>query len=89
MKKGNGMKQPNLIKYRIFQLLLYAFILMIAGRYSSLAQNTKENLQKTKKQLEQEIKYTNTLLEQTQKSKQTSLNKLLLINRQIEKERPW
>ena len=85
MKKGNGMKQPNLIKYRIFQLLLYAFILMIAGRYSGLAQNTKENLQKTKKQLEQEIKYTNTLLEQTQKSKQTSLNKLLLINRQIEK----
>jgi septal ring factor EnvC (AmiA/AmiB activator) len=85
MKKGNGMKQPNLIKYRIFQRLLFTFILVIAGHNSNIAQNTKENLQKTKKQLEQEIKYTNMLLEQTQKSKQTSLNKLLLINRQIEK----
>jgi septal ring factor EnvC (AmiA/AmiB activator) len=85
MKKGNEMKQPNLIKYRIFQRLLFTFILVIAGHNSNIAQNTKENLQKTKKQLEQEIKYTNMLLEQTQKSKQTSLNKLLLINRQIEK----
>jgi murein hydrolase activator len=85
MKEGNGMKQPNLIQYRISQLLLHVFILMIAGHNISMAQNTKENLQKTKKQLEQEIKYTNMLLEQTQKTKQTSLNKLLLINRQIEK----
>jgi murein hydrolase activator len=85
MKQGNGIKQPNLIKYRIFLLLLYAFILMIAGGNYSRAQGTKENLQKTKKQLEQEIKYTNMLLEQTQKSKQTSLNRLSLINRQIEK----
>jgi len=85
MKKGNVMKQPNLMKYRIFLLLLYAFILMISIGNFSWAQGTKENLQKTKKQLEQEIKYTNMLLEQTQKSKQTSLNKLSLINRQIEK----
>jgi len=85
MKTGNGMKQSNLIKYRIFQLLMYAFILLIADCNFILAQNTKENLQKTKKQLEQEIKYTNMLLEQTQKSRQASLNKLILINRQIEK----
>ena len=85
MKKGNGMKKPNLIQYRIFQRFLFAFILLIATYNVGNAQNNKENLQKNKKQLEQEIKYTNMLLEQTQKSKQTSLNKLLLINRQIEK----
>jgi murein hydrolase activator len=85
MKKGNWMKHPDLIKYRISKLLLYVFFLMVAGHSVSFAQNTRENLQKTKKQLEQEIKYTNMLLEQTQKTKQTSLNKLLLINRQIEK----
>jgi murein hydrolase activator len=79
------MRYPNLIKYRIFQLFLYIFILFIAGNEFIWAQKTKENLQKTKKQLEQEIKYTNMLLEQTQKSRQTSLNRLLLINRQIEK----
>ena len=79
------MKHPNLMNYRYFKLLLYAFILMMAVHHPGMSQNRKENLQKTKKQLEQEIKYTNTLLEQTQKSKQTSLNKLLLINRQIEK----
>jgi murein hydrolase activator len=79
------MKQPDLMNYRIFKLILYAFILVTLGHSKGLSQNTKENLQKTKKQLEQEINYTNMLLEQTQKSKQTSLNKLLLINRQIEK----
>jgi septal ring factor EnvC (AmiA/AmiB activator) len=85
MKKGKGKNRSSLIKYRISQILLHAFILLFAGHNLCMAQNTKENLQKTKKQLEQEIKYTNMLLEQTQKSKQTSLNKLLLINRQIEK----
>jgi len=77
--------QPNLMKYLIFKPFLFAILLVMAGHNPGLAQNKKENLQKTKKQLEQEIKYTNTLLEQTQKSKQTSLNKLLLINRQIQK----
>jgi septal ring factor EnvC (AmiA/AmiB activator) len=77
--------QPNLMKYLVFKPLLFAIFIMLAWHNSGMAQNKKENLQKTKKQLEQEIKYTNTLLEQTQKSKQTSLNKLLLINRQIQK----
>ena len=65
--------------FRFTLIFLFAFPLFC------LAQNTKENLQKTKKQLEQEIKYTNMLLEQTQQSKQASMSKLMLLTKQIEK----
>ena len=79
------MKQHGLIISRIIQVLLTAFILVTGFNNISFGQDKKESLQKTKKQIEQEISYTNMLLEQTQKSKQTSLNKLILINRQIGK----
>lgn len=49
------------------------------------SQTNRESLQRTKKQLEEEIKYTNQLLEQTQKSKKASLSKINLLQRQIEK----
>ena len=81
----DGMKQPGLIKYRIFKVFLPVFIFFVYSSDVAFGQNEKETLQKTKKQIEQEISYTNMLLEQTQKSKQTSLNKVILINRQIEK----
>jgi murein hydrolase activator len=48
-------------------------------------QNSREKLQKNKKQLEDEIRYTNSLLEQTQKTKQNSLNRVQILNKQIEK----
>lgn len=48
-------------------------------------QQTQQSLAKSKKQLEAEIEYTNSLLEQTQKTKENSLNKLQLLNRQIDK----
>ena len=51
----------------------------------SPSQESKEKLQKTKKQLEEEIRYTAKLLEETHKTKQNSLNKVILLNRQIEK----
>ncbi|MDD1696907.1 MAG: peptidoglycan DD-metalloendopeptidase family protein [Methanoregula sp.] len=60
-------------------------LLLLSFPGFSQSQNSRENLQKTKKQLEQEILYINTLLEQTQKSKQSSLSKLSLLTRQIEK----
>jgi murein hydrolase activator len=70
----------------IFSLRYFAvlFIFMIPG-ILSIAQESKEKLQKSKKQLEEEIKYTNTLLEQTQKNKQSSLNKLVILSKQIDK----
>ena len=51
--------------------------------HSLFAQDQKDKLQQTKKQLEEEIRYTNSLLEQTKKSKKVSLNKVQLLTRQI------
>lgn len=51
----------------------------------SVSQESKEKLQKTKSQLEEEIRYTTKLLEQTHQTKQNSLNRVNLLNRQIEK----
>lgn len=43
----------------------------------------KEKLQKTKHQIEEEIRYTNELLETTQKNKQTSLDNLQILTKKI------
>lgn len=49
------------------------------------SQGKKEALQKSKKQIEEEIQLTNKLLQETQKNKQTSLNQVMLLKNQIEK----
>jgi murein hydrolase activator len=46
---------------------------------------TNQKLSSKKQQLEEDIRYTNSLIDQTQKKKQNSLNKVQLLNRQIEK----
>lgn len=51
----------------------------------SKTQASKDKLQNTKAQLEEEIRYTSKLLEETHQSKQNSLNKVILLNKQIEK----
>ena len=67
----------------------FAFLLLLFFLYSvtqsSFAQESKDKLQKNKKQLEEEIKYTNSLLEETKATKQNSMNKLNLLSKQIEK----
>ena len=64
-------------------LTLLLALLLAFG--SASAQQNRQSLNKSKKQLEEEIEYTNSLLEQTQKTKESSLNKLQLLNRQIGK----
>lgn len=49
------------------------------------SQGKKEALQKSKKQIEQEIQLTNKLLQETQKNKQASLNQVMLLKNQIDK----
>ncbi|HPK04915.1 MAG TPA: hypothetical protein PK908_03400, partial [Bacteroidales bacterium] len=46
-------------------------------------QSEKEKLQKDKQRIENEIDYTNKLLTETQRTRQTSLNQLALLNRQV------
>ncbi len=48
-------------------------------------QGRKEALQKSKSQIEEEIQYTNKLLRETQKNKQTSLNQVMLLKNQIDR----
>lgn len=60
-------------------LLLLCIPIFVAGQSAK----DKEKLQKTKRQLEEEIRYTTELLEKTKQGKQTSLNKIKVLNKQI------
>lgn len=64
-----------------FSLLLLALLIPVTAQVQT--NKDREKLQKTKRQLEEEIRYTTDLLEQTKQSKQTSLNKLKILNKQI------
>jgi murein hydrolase activator len=74
----------HLLSKIVYVNWLLMLILMLANSqgYSQTAKE-KLKLQQTKKQLELEIRYTTELLEKTQKNKQTSLNKLQLLAKQI------
>ena len=63
-------------------LLFCAFL--SAGLIAS-GQQTKEQLSKSRKQLEDEIQYTTKLLDQTKKTKETSLRDLKLLSSRIKK----
>ena len=62
--------------------LLIAFFLVPVLVFS---QGRKEALQKSKKQIEEEIQLTNKLLQETQKNKRASLNQVMLLKNQIDK----
>ncbi|MFH1120197.1 MAG: peptidoglycan DD-metalloendopeptidase family protein [Bacteroidota bacterium] len=57
-------------------------IVMVPGLHG---QDKKTQLQQKKAKIEEEISYTNKLLNETKKSKQVSLNQLVLLNKQINK----
>jgi septal ring factor EnvC (AmiA/AmiB activator) len=61
-------------------MVFLCFMLTAAFSQSS---KDKEKLQRTKQKLEEEIRYTTDLLQKTQKNKETSLNKLQLLARQV------
>ena len=61
------------------------FIALLITPFSGMPQASKEKLQKSKKQLEDDIRYTTKLLQETQQTKQNSLNKVILLNKMIEK----
>lgn len=61
-------------------MLIYC-LLLSAGLFAQ--QSEKERLQRDKIRIEQEIEYTNKLLSETQRVKQTSMNQLSLLNRQV------
>jgi murein hydrolase activator len=64
-------------------VLLLVLITLLLPYNAGAQQNEKERLQRDKIRIEQEIEYTNKLLSETQQTKQTSLNQLTLLNKQI------
>ncbi len=70
------MKQVKIVGFLVM-LFLIPLVAFSQGR--------KEALQKSKKQIEEEIQLTNQLLKETQKNKQSSLNQVMLLKNQIGK----
>lgn len=75
-------KNPT-IQLSAFAVLLVIFLVSLHGFVYSQKSKNSEKLLQTKKQLEQEIRYTTELLGKTQKSKQVSLNKVKILRKQI------
>lgn len=67
----------KLIRYTLFTLIVFTVL------SSSLCAQTKDELQERKKKTEESIKLTNELLQKTERSRSSSLNKLLIINKRI------
>ena len=63
--------------------LLMVLIISPFNPVFSQSAKDKEKLQRTKQKLEEEIRYTNDLLEKTKQNKETSLNKLKILAKQI------
>jgi septal ring factor EnvC (AmiA/AmiB activator) len=77
----NNRELLNMISFRKSILL---FLIALAPLVH-FGQGRKEALQKSKSQIEEEIQYTNKLLRETQKNKQTSLNQVMLLKNQIDR----
>jgi hypothetical protein len=75
-------KNPT-IQLSAFAVLLVILLVSLHGFVYSQKSKNSEKLLQTKKQLEQEIRYTTELLGKTQKSKQVSLNKVKILRKQI------
>jgi murein hydrolase activator len=75
------------IKHITFRIILLV-ISYLLFTFQCFAQDAeKERLKKEKAKLQQEINYTNELLKQAKRSTQTSLNNLVILNKQIEKRK--
>ena len=78
-----NMMKKQTRKVLAFGVLLLVCLVFLPGMVFSQQANKREKLQQTKKQLEQEIRYTNDLLEKTQKNKQLSVNRVKILRKQI------
>ena len=63
--------------------LLIVCLVCLNGMLFAQQNKKSEKLRQTKKQLEQEIRYTSDLLDKTRKNKQISLNKVKILQKQI------
>ena len=64
--------------------LIATVIVFLSGYVNITYAQTKEELEKRKVKTQEEIAYTNRLLEETQQKKQSSLNRVRIINKRIQ-----
>ncbi|MFO7614406.1 MAG: peptidoglycan DD-metalloendopeptidase family protein [Bacteroidales bacterium] len=64
---------------RSFFIIITGLFLLTPGQ----SQETRTRLEQDKKKVEEEIEYTNRLLDQTRKTRQASLNEVVILNRKI------
>jgi septal ring factor EnvC (AmiA/AmiB activator) len=64
--------------------LIATVIIILSGYLNITCAQTKDELEKRKGKTQEEIAYTNRLLEETQQKKQTSLNRVRILNRRIQ-----
>jgi septal ring factor EnvC (AmiA/AmiB activator) len=64
--------------------VLAAVCILAGGQGTASGQDKKQQLQDNKKKIEEEIQYNTKLLEETKKSKKTTLNQLIILKNQIE-----
>ena len=74
-------------KHKTYIIILLAICCSLSVIHSFAQDSEKERLKQEKAKLQQEINYTNELLKQAKKSTQTSLNNLVILNKQIEKRK--
>ena len=75
----------NMINRSNIKIGLIALVIIILSGYLNYTfAQTKEDLEKRKGKTQEEIAYTNRLLEETQKKKQNSLNRVRILNRRIQ-----
>lgn len=68
-------------KKHVFSKLLLLILLFVSS-FNLIAQN-RTDLEKKRKKTQEEIKYTNSLLKQTQRDKKISMNQLMILNKKI------
>jgi septal ring factor EnvC (AmiA/AmiB activator) len=63
----------------------FILLLLILAGHGAFSQKNRAKLEQDKKKVEQEIEYTNKLLDQTRQTKQNSLNEVVILNKKISK----
>ncbi|HNX42938.1 MAG TPA: peptidoglycan DD-metalloendopeptidase family protein [Bacteroidales bacterium] len=79
----NNIAMLSFLHSKKFSFIAGVLMLILVGTDAMFGQKDKTALQRRKVKIEREIRYTNQLLNETKKSKQSNLNQLYLINKKI------
>ena len=71
--------------FKSFRIVLLTLLFGLVLLHPAVAQDSKKKLEQQKAKIEEEIQYTNKLLDQTQKNKKVTIEQLVMINKQITK----